>query len=52
GFTGRGGGALAAECDLLLAVPADSTPRVQEAHGTVIHILCDLIETELFGEAN
>ncbi|MFO8006613.1 MAG: SIS domain-containing protein [Candidatus Brocadiia bacterium] len=52
GFTGRGGGALAAECDLLLTAPADATPRVQEAHATVIHILCELIEIELFGQGD
>ncbi|MFO7956799.1 MAG: SIS domain-containing protein [Candidatus Brocadiia bacterium] len=49
GLSGAGGGALAAECDVTLAVPADETPRVQEGHATVIHILCELIEDGLFG---
>jgi D-sedoheptulose 7-phosphate isomerase len=50
GLTGRDGGLLAAECDLALVVEADATPRIQEAHATVIHILCELIEEALFGE--
>jgi len=49
GLSGGGGGALAQECDLTLTVPADETPRVQEGHATVIHILCELIENGLFG---
>lgn len=49
GLSGAGGGALAAECDITLAVPAEETPRVQEGHATVIHILCELIEDGLFG---
>jgi len=28
-------------------VPVDRTPRVQEVHGTLLHILCELIETEM-----
>ncbi|PZC47227.1 MAG: D-sedoheptulose 7-phosphate isomerase [Chloroflexi bacterium] len=31
----------------LISVPSTSTPRIQEAHGTIIHILCDLIRSEL-----
>jgi|TARA_B110001454_G_scaffold206601_1_gene217162 D-sedoheptulose 7-phosphate isomerase len=33
--------------DYLISVPSTSTPRIQEAHGTIIHILCDLIRSEL-----
>jgi D-sedoheptulose 7-phosphate isomerase len=44
GMTGGKGGALAQECDLLLAVPAPVTARVQEAHLLIGHILCDLVE--------
>ena len=47
GLTGGTGGALAQKCDLAIIVPADQTPRVQEAHGTIIHILCGLIERRL-----
>lgn len=44
GMSGAAGGALGDECDLLLAVPARVTARVQEAHLFVGHHLCDLIE--------
>ncbi|MHC4788041.1 MAG: D-sedoheptulose-7-phosphate isomerase [Planctomycetota bacterium] len=46
-LTGRGGGALADRCDLAVVVPADETPRIQEAHGTIIHIWCELVEGAL-----
>jgi D-sedoheptulose 7-phosphate isomerase len=48
GLLGRGGGALAALCDEALVVPADATERIQEAHITLIHLLCELVERELF----
>ena len=35
--------------DLVLAVPSDSTPRIQESHITIGHIVCELVEKELFG---
>lgn len=47
---GRGGGTIAATVDLPLVVPSCDTPRIQEGHITVIHILCDLLEQELFGD--
>ena len=46
GLTGRGGREMAAACDLCLLVPADDTARIQEAHITVGHICCDLVEAE------
>jgi D-sedoheptulose 7-phosphate isomerase len=49
GFTGQNGGKLAQMCSLCLKVPSNQTPRIQEAHITVGHIVCDLIETELYG---
>jgi D-sedoheptulose 7-phosphate isomerase len=42
GMTGRSG-ALRSESDLCIAVPSDSTPRIQEIHILVGHVLCDLI---------
>jgi D-sedoheptulose 7-phosphate isomerase len=45
-FTGRAAG-LAMPADVHVAVPADRTPRVQEVHGTLLHVLCELIEAEL-----
>ena len=44
GLCGRDGGEMAKKCDLAVTVPADETPRIQEAHGTIIHILCGIIE--------
>lgn len=50
GFTGRTGGELKNYVDILLNVPSDSTPRIQEAHILTGHIICELIEHELFGK--
>ena len=47
-LSGRGGGKLNEAADLNLVVPSDDTPRIQEGHITLIHILCDLLEKELF----
>lgn len=49
GFTGQTGGQLAAHCDYLLAVPSQDTPRIQECHMLVGHLICELVERELFG---
>ena len=43
-LTGAGGGRLADICDLTLAVPSAETPRIQEAHILIGHILCELAE--------
>jgi D-sedoheptulose 7-phosphate isomerase len=51
GLLGRGGGTLAGLCDEALVVPADATERIQEAHITLIHLLCELVERELFPES-
>ena len=48
GFLGRDGGKIASQVDLALTVAVDETPHIQEAHLTLIHILCDLIESDLF----
>ncbi len=49
GLSGRDGGGMVALCDALVCVPADETPRIQEAHQTIIHIICRLVERELCG---
>lgn len=49
GLTGGNGGKLAEMADLALIVPSDSTPRIQEAHITISHIVCELVEKELSG---
>ncbi|ROR29615.1 D-sedoheptulose-7-phosphate isomerase [Inmirania thermothiophila] len=50
GLTGRRGGAMAGRCGLCLRVPSDETPRIQEGHILIGHILCARIEARLFGE--
>jgi D-sedoheptulose 7-phosphate isomerase len=50
GLTGRDGGMLREICTEALIVPAAATERIQEAHITVIHLLCEIIEVELFGD--
>lgn len=42
------GGKIASNADIALAVPSKSTPRIQEAHIAIGHILCDLTDTLLF----
>lgn len=44
GFTGSQGGKLKELCDLSLCVPSDFTPRIQESHILIGHILCELVE--------
>jgi D-sedoheptulose 7-phosphate isomerase len=36
--------------DIALVVPSDSTPRIQESHILIGHIICDIIEKEIFGD--
>ena len=47
GMTGEDGGKLAALVDHLFAVPSKETPRIQEAHHLMNHILCELLEERL-----
>jgi D-sedoheptulose 7-phosphate isomerase len=46
-FTGKGGGKLGDICDFLIDVPSDDTPHIQEAHITIGHVICGLVEEEL-----
>jgi D-sedoheptulose 7-phosphate isomerase len=48
GLTGQTGGKMATRCDLLIPVPSTDTPRIQEAHILVGHIICQLVEATLF----
>ena len=45
-LTGEGGGKCAKYADVLLDVPARSSPRIQEAHAVIYHILCELVERQ------
>lgn len=47
GLLGCGGGELAKTCDISITVGSKDTPRVQESHITIIHILCELIEDDI-----
>ena len=47
GMTGRDGGAVGSAVDIHINVPDQSTARVQEAHRTLIHAICELVEREL-----
>lgn len=47
GLAGNGG-KIQTLCDYLIAVPSDSTPRIQEAHITIGHIICGLVELAIF----
>jgi D-sedoheptulose 7-phosphate isomerase len=51
GLLGKGGGAALKLCDEALVVSSDQTAYIQEAHITLVHILCELIETTLFPSA-
>ena len=48
GFTGNRGGPMQQLCDFLLEVPSSDTPKIQEGHLVLGHILCGLIENKLF----
>jgi len=48
GLLGCTGGSIGEAVDLAIVTPCQNTPRIQEAHITIGHILCDLIERELF----
>lgn len=49
-LTGRDGGKMAEMADYAIIVPSNDTPRIQESHILIGHILCDIIEKELFAE--
>lgn len=49
-FTGADGGRMRELSKLLINVPSDDTPRIQEAHITIGHIICELVEKEIFGK--
>jgi D-sedoheptulose 7-phosphate isomerase len=52
GLTGNDGGKLRNLVDICLAVPSSSTPRIQEAHALIIHILCGIVENAFVGDAH
>jgi D-sedoheptulose 7-phosphate isomerase len=48
-LTGASGGALAGAVDCCIAVPSAETPRIQEAHTVVAHLVCEIVERDLAG---
>jgi len=48
-LTGAKGGRLAEKVDIAIKIPSDNVQRIQECHITVGHILCELIESALYG---
>lgn len=52
GLTGAGGGAMKEYCDYLLAIPSGNTPRIQESHMLLGHIICQLVEAACFPKNN
>ncbi len=48
GFTGNRGGPMHELCDIVLAVPSEETPKIQEGHLVLGHIVCAIVEKSLF----
>lgn len=48
GFTGESGGKMRSLCDHLITIPSVDTPRIQESHIMVGHIICQLVEEKYF----
>jgi D-sedoheptulose 7-phosphate isomerase len=48
GFTGDTGGDMLGRCDVCLRMPSSETPKIQEGHIVIGHILCQIIESSLF----
>ena len=51
-LTGNNGGKLKDMVDILLNIPSENTPRIQEAHIAISHIICGLVEINIFKENN
>jgi len=51
GLVGKGGGKLAGIVDVPIVVPSDVTARIQEAHITILHLVCELVDDTLFPDA-
>jgi D-sedoheptulose 7-phosphate isomerase len=50
GLTGENGGLMKELCDYCICVPSCETPRIQEAHILIGHIICAVVEEEIFGK--
>jgi len=52
GLTGEDGGRLKSQVDYCICVPSKDTPRIQETHILIGHIVCELVEQALFAAGN
>ncbi|MEO1518384.1 MAG: SIS domain-containing protein [Bacteroidota bacterium] len=52
GMTGLKAGKMEGRCDYLLKIPSQDTPRIQEAHMMIGHIICELVEYRMFGSGD
>jgi D-sedoheptulose 7-phosphate isomerase len=52
GLTGDKGGKMNSYCDICITVPSSETPRIQESHILIGHIICGIVEENLFGHFN
>ena len=50
GLTGQSGGKMADLCDYCIKVPSNCTPRIQESQIVIGHIICAIVEEEIFGK--
>ena len=50
GLTGKYGGKMKDLCDYCICVPSEETPRIQESHLLIEHIICAIVEEEIFGK--
>ena len=50
GLTGLSGGDMKDFCDYCICIPSDETPRIQESHLLIEHIICAVVEEEIFGK--
>lgn len=52
GLTGNNGGLMTHLCDVLMNIPSEQTPKIQEGHLVIGHILCGLVENAIYGIKN
>ena len=51
-MTGESGGQMKSKADYLLNMPSDDTPRIQESHILIGHIICEMVEASIFPKSN
>jgi D-sedoheptulose 7-phosphate isomerase len=52
GFTGYTGGKMKSHCNYLINIPSTDTPRIQESHILIGHIICQLVEEKYFSKSS